>query len=117
VCFNFLVKTGPDSLLQGGGDFLFKMENNSQKNWWQAPLVMFVNLSVWIVIPVLLGSLLGKWLDGKYSTKPFLFLVCVGVAFLVSMGGLIYNAMKEFKKIEIEEQDKNTNIKKQDTNL
>jgi len=63
---------------------------------------VLVNTTAWIVGPVLVGTFVGKWLDQKFNTEPWLLLVSVGVCFIVSMFGLIANALKEFKNIEKE---------------
>jgi|GEM_PF-318478 len=60
------------------------------------------NLTAWIAGPIIIGVFLGKWLDNRYHTEPWLFLASIGFCFLISMYGLITNALKEFKKIEIE---------------
>ena len=78
-----------------------------QKPWWQPALFMFFRLSSWIVVPVLAGIFLGKWLDRRYGTTPWLFLTTVGVAFVVSMAGLVKNTLKEYKKIDKNNQAKN----------
>jgi len=80
-------------------------ENNGQEKskpaaWWQPAIVMFLKLSVWIAVPVIVALYLGKWLDKRYDTEPWLFLASVGLAFVVSLFGLIMNAAKEFKKLE-----------------
>lgn len=59
-------------------------------------------MSGWIAVPVIIGMFLGKWLDKQYGTEPWLLLVTIGVCFLISMFGLIKDALKEFKKIEKE---------------
>jgi F0F1-type ATP synthase assembly protein I len=46
--------------------------------------------------------MVGRWLDQKYNTEPWLFLTSVGVCFIISMFGLIRSALKEFKNIEKE---------------
>ncbi len=74
------------------------MKNSS----WAIALRVLVNVSGWILAPLIVGLLLGKWLDRKYGTEPWLFLTTIGVCFLISMYGLIINAVKEFKKIEKE---------------
>lgn len=63
---------------------------------------LLVNMTAWIVGPVLAGIFIGKFLDQKFNTEPWLFLASVGVCFLVSMFGLIKNALREFKRIERE---------------
>lgn len=67
---------------------------------WSLALRIIANLSYWIAFPVLGGVFLGRWLDRKYGTEPWLFLATIGLSFLISMYGLIINAVKEFKKIE-----------------
>lgn len=80
-----------------------KTEDN--KAWWQPALMVFFRLSGWIAPPVIISVFLGKWLDKKFATEPWLFLATVGLSFLVSMFGLTKEAMKEFKKIDNNNKD------------
>ena len=70
--------------------------------WWQPAIMMFLRLSAWIAAPVIIALYLGKSLDNKFNTAPWLFLFCMGAAFLISMVGLIKNTLAEYKKIERE---------------
>jgi F0F1-type ATP synthase assembly protein I len=81
-------------------------EKKKKLVWWLEPVMMFLNLSVWIIIPILSGSLIGQWLDNKFNTQPWLFLIFVGLAFIVSMSGLIKNTIKEYNRA-IKNIDKN----------
>lgn len=80
------------------------MEDYSKKKnkvaWWQPAIVLFIRLSGWIAAPVLIAIFLGRWLDKKYDSEPWLFLGCVGAAFIISIVGLIKNTITEYKKIE-----------------
>ena len=67
--------------------------------WWQPGLVLFGRLSGWIGGPIIFAIFLGKWLDNKYGTEPKLFLLCVGVAFIVSTYGIVRDSMEAMKKI------------------
>jgi len=67
---------------------------------WAVALKVMARLTCWIAFPVIIGSFLGEWLDKRFGTEPWLFLATIGVSFLISMYGLIINAMKEFKKVE-----------------
>lgn len=61
---------------------------------------LFLKLSGWIGGPIIAAIFVGKWLDKKYSSEPWLFLLCTAVTFLFSMGALIVIGAKEFKRIE-----------------
>ncbi len=76
------------------------MQNDS----WSLALRIMARISGWIAFPVLIGVFLGRWLDKKFDTEPFLFLITVAVCFVISMYGLVINALKEFKKIEADVQ-------------
>lgn len=80
------------------------MESNDGKNnpWWQPGMFLFCRLSGWIGIPVIIGVFVGKWLDRKYGTEPWLFLLTVGTAFILSMFGIVRDALKAMKDIEKE---------------
>lgn len=69
------------------------MKNDS----WYLALRAMANISGWIAFPVILGLYLGKWLDSKFATEPWLFLVTTGICFLVSVYGLSRSVLKEFK--------------------
>jgi F0F1-type ATP synthase assembly protein I len=88
-----------------------KKEPEVKKPWWQDSVMLFTQLSGWIGIPVILGVFLGKWLDQKYNTEPWLFLGTVGLAFVISMIGIVKEAGNAIKKIE-----QDLNIKKNDSN-
>lgn len=67
--------------------------------FWQPQLQLVAKLASWVAFPVIIGAWLGQWLDKKYDTEPWLFLITVGFSFLISMFGLIINTVKEYKKI------------------
>lgn len=70
------------------------------ENWWRPAFVVFSKFFGWIIFPPLIGAKIGMWLDKKYDSEPWLFLVSVGVAFILAMIGLVKNATKEFKKLD-----------------
>ena len=81
------------------------MENKPDENkapWWQPGLVLFARLSGWIAVPVIAAVFIGKWLDKKYNSEPWLFLISVGIAFFLSMFGIVRDSMREIRKIEEE---------------
>ena len=77
------------------------LDDKTQKSdvpFWQPALLMFSRLSGWIIGPIILAVWLGKWLDKRYHTEPWLFLLCVGLAFIISTIGLVKDAYKEMDK-------------------
>ena len=76
--------------------------------WWQPGMLLFFRLSGWIAGPVIIAVFVGKWLDQKYGTEPWLFLISVGVAFILSMFGIVRDTLKAMKEIE---KEANQNLK------
>jgi F0F1-type ATP synthase assembly protein I len=74
--------------------------NNNDSPWWQPAVMMFARLSGWVVVPVLIGLFVGRYLDERFGTAPLGLLAAVGAAFTVSMIGIVLEAVKEYKKIE-----------------
>ncbi len=84
-------------------------DSSTNKSWSIAIRTMGI-ASAWIVGPVLIGLVIGKWLDQRYSSGPWLMVISLAFCFLISMFGIVKNALREFKKIEEElknEKDKN----------
>jgi len=67
---------------------------------WVEPMKVFARLSVWIVVPILLGLFLGRWLDRLNNSDPKWFLICIGASFVISMVMLVKETLKEYKKID-----------------
>lgn len=76
------------------------LEKNHQTAWWQPALVVFAKLSGWIGLPIIIALFLGRWLDNKYNSSPWLLLGSIGLAFTLSMAGLIKETINEYKKID-----------------
>lgn len=83
-----------------------KEDNNQRAPWWQPGLILFTRLSGWIAGPVIIAVFIGKWLDRKYDSEPWLFVLTVGIAFLFSIFGIIRDSLREMKRIEEEEKKK-----------
>lgn len=67
---------------------------------WQPGMQLFLKLSGWIGVPVLIAVVVGRYLDAQYHTDPWLFLSGVGIAFIISTFALIHYGLKEMKRIE-----------------
>jgi len=43
--------------------------------WWQPAVIMFAKFSGFITVPLLLGVFIGRYLDKRYDSEPWLFLI------------------------------------------
>ncbi len=57
----------------------------------------------WILVPAIAGGLLGTWLDEKYGTAPWLFLLILGLSFIISVVGIARIAFAEFRRMDGEQ--------------
>jgi F0F1-type ATP synthase assembly protein I len=79
---------------------------NNLKNkgiWWKPAFEIFSEISTWIAVPIILAVILGKYLDERYNTKPWLLIGCTVVAFLISSYGIVKAVKKYAAKIMKEE--------------
>jgi len=76
------------------------MEKKNDKLWWKPAIVIFGNVSSWIIGPIILALIIGKYLDKKYDSDPWFFLGLTGVAFFISIFGIVKILKKYLKEIE-----------------
>lgn len=82
------------------------VENNDKKPFWEPALEIFSKVSGWIAGPIIFALILGKYLDGKFDTKPWIFLGLTGLAFFISTYGIVKVVSEYMKKIEKNGDDK-----------
>ena len=75
-------------------------------------MLLFGRLSGWIAGPIIAALFIGKWLDKKYDSEPWIFLASVGIAFIISSVGIVREAKIVMNKI-IEDEKKKKNGGKQ----
>lgn len=73
-----------------------------EDNQFAQGLSLFWSLSGWLVGPIIVALFLGRFLDARYSTRPWLFLVCLGLAFVFTSFGIVRETFKYIKQIEKE---------------
>ena len=74
---------------------------------WKPGIELFSQVSVWIVVPIVLALIVGKALDNYFNTKPVLFFICIGLAFLFTCIGMVRVVRKYIKNLkDIEENTK-----------
>ena len=74
--------------------------------WWREGLISFARISASIAIPIIIALYLGKYLDNKYNTEPWIFLGLTFIAFIISMIFIWINMMKYIKEIESKAKNK-----------
>lgn len=88
------------------------MKKDKQENpWWQPGMLLFGRLSGWIAGPIVAALFIGKWLDKKYDSEPWIFLASVAIAFIISSVGIVRESKIVMNKI-IEDEKKNKNGRK-----
>ena len=86
------------------------MNEKSNKPWWREGVLLSAKVSGYIAFPVIITSYLGKYLDKKYNTAPYLFLISIAIGF-VSTIYLIWKEVKTYqRKIDKEEKEKRENL-------
>ena len=71
----------------------------TSKPYWRDSLIVFSRISSWILGPIILALILGKWLDGHFGTAPLLFAITMGISFLISSYGIVRETKKYLKSI------------------
>ncbi|MEO8637626.1 MAG: AtpZ/AtpI family protein [Candidatus Taylorbacteria bacterium] len=97
------------------------MEEKGNKNnlWWGPALEVFGQVSAWVVVPIVGALIIGKILDAKFGTKPWIFLSLTGIGFLISSFGIVRTVTKYIRKINkelSEKKDGNNNTNGDSTN-
>lgn len=87
------------------------MDNDKKEIWWQPAIVMFAKVSAWVAIPIVLALFIGKYLDKKYDTSPWMFIGTTIIAFIISMIALGKISLDYIHKIDKESKDKEKNGK------
>ena len=75
-------------------------ESFKDKPWWKPAFEVFSRVSAWVIVPIVGALILGKYLDGYYGTKPWIFLVLSCIGFLISSFGIVYTIRDYLRKME-----------------
>jgi len=70
------------------------------KNWWRPGVLIFAKVSASIAIPIIIALYLGKYLDNKYKTDPWIFLGLTFISFIVSLISIWFNIKSYIKDSE-----------------
>jgi F0F1-type ATP synthase assembly protein I len=81
--------------------FLCFMQPPTKTPWWQPAILLFGKISIWIGGPLLVALFLGKYLDRRFDTKPWIFLGLAALAFYFSCF-MIVKIIRAYIKLEKE---------------
>ena len=93
-----------------------EIKKKAKNNEWQYGLSLFVQLSGWLVGPLVAALFLGKWLDNKYGTEPWWFIICLSVAFLITSFGIVRETMGFIRRVDKEVQKSKKEINDRERN-
>ncbi len=86
-------------------------DNDRNELWWKPGVEIFSQVSAWVVVPIVLALITGKYFDGLYGTRPWIFLGLSLIGFIISSFGIVLVITKYMRKIAREEKQKNGNTK------
>lgn len=90
---------------------VFMEQNNKTEPWWKSGVEIFGQVSAWVVVPIVLALIAGKYLDGLYGTKPWIFLGLSLIGFIISSFGIVFVITKYIRKITEEKSSIDSNQK------
>ena len=82
-------------------------ENSNIKSpWWREGLMAFMKVSALIAIPIVISLYLGRYLDSRFNTKPWIFLGLTLIAFIISLMSIYKSMVKYMQDLENKEKSK-----------
>ncbi len=81
------------------------MNNEVKSPWWKPGLIIFTKVSASIAIPIILALFVGKYLDKKYNSAPWIFLGLTFIAFIFSIFTIWKNVRDYIDDLEKKEKD------------
>ncbi|MFZ2072285.1 MAG: hypothetical protein WA101_02190 [Minisyncoccia bacterium] len=73
-----------------------KDKSNKDNSWWKPVMFFYIKTTSWIIFPLVLGLLLGKYLRQNTGSQ-FLFFALMMAGFGITCFG-IYREIKQYKK-------------------
>jgi F0F1-type ATP synthase assembly protein I len=86
------------------------MTNEVKSPWWKPGLIIFTKVSASIAIPIILALFVGKYLDKKYNSSPWIFLGLTFIAFIISIFAIWKNVRDYIDDLEKKEKEKRNNL-------
>jgi F0F1-type ATP synthase assembly protein I len=86
-------------------------KNSMEKKLRSEAIYIFGQVTGWIVAPIIIALIVGKYLDNKYNSQPWFFLGLTALAFFITSLSIIRIALRYIKKIEEENKHKDNERK------
>jgi F0F1-type ATP synthase assembly protein I len=61
---------------------------------WQLGLKFGLELSGWLIGPIVVALFVGQWLDSQFNSKPIAFLALITIAFIITVKGILSQTKK-----------------------
>ncbi len=84
----------------------FSINMNNKDDWWKPGIIIFTKVSAAVAIPIVIALYLGKYLDTKYDTAPWIFLGLTFIAFIISLISIWRSLQNYISKLKEEEEAK-----------
>ena len=69
----------------------------SPKPYWGEAIVAGARVTTWLVGPLVISYLVGNWLERQFETGADLLLVSLGLGFLITIIGLVFETLNYSK--------------------
>ncbi|MSU55541.1 MAG: AtpZ/AtpI family protein [Candidatus Taylorbacteria bacterium] len=80
--------------------------------WWKPAIEILGQVSMWVVVPIMASLFIGKYLDTRYGTSPWMFLTLSCIGFIISSFGIVRTTKDYLQKLENEVHGKPDNTNK-----
>ncbi|OGF31644.1 hypothetical protein A2533_04115 [Candidatus Falkowbacteria bacterium RIFOXYD2_FULL_35_9] len=72
---------------------------NNEKKWWQPAMKLFGELTAWVAGPIIVAVFVGDWLDERYNKSPWIFLISIGIAFIITNIAVVKKSIQAMNEI------------------
>jgi len=76
------------------------IDDKTSKKWWAPAIKLFAQMTAWVAGPIIIAVYLGSWLDTKFDKSPWLFLLSVGIAFIITNIAIVKQGKESIKEME-----------------
>jgi len=60
---------------------------------------LFGELTAWVAGPIIVAVFVGDWLDERYNKSPWIFLISIGIAFIITNIAVVKKSIQAMNEI------------------